>query len=63
MARLAKDKKIVLENQLVFNFEENMIENFYKIKKQDKQEIKPSRFKKEFVAVKKQHQKRRLKNR
>ena len=63
MARLTKDKKRILDDQLAFNFEENTVEHYYieKPKKKIEKIIKPKKkvFRKEFVAIKKSHKKRK----
>ncbi len=63
MARLTKDKKRVLDDQLAFNFEENTVEHYYieKPKKEKEKSIKQNKivFRKKFVAIKKSHKQRK----
>ncbi|MBR6778764.1 MAG: hypothetical protein IKM43_01240 [Clostridia bacterium] len=62
MARQTKDKKRVLIDQLSFNFEENIVEHYYKeVKKKEEKEIEKVKiiFRKEFVAIKKSHKLRK----
>ena len=59
MSRLTKDKKRVLIDQLSFNFEENIVEHYYKKLKEEKIEEQKFVFKKENVAIKITNKKRK----
>ena len=56
MARQTKDKKRILIDQLTFNFEENIVEHYYKTKQKEenKEKIK-TKFSKTNAVLKKSH--------
>jgi len=58
MARQTKDKKRILIDQLTFNFEENIVEHYYKTKQKEENKKPKLIFRKTNVVLKKSHKQR-----